>query len=62
MFLFLGGIIVIIGTLWLLENFEILPNAISNAFWPLLLIFLGICIILIPQKVRSIVKSFWFKK
>ena len=62
MFLFFGGIIAIIGILWLLDNLGILPTEFSQVFWPSLLIFLGIYIILLPQQIRSSWKSFWSKK
>lgn len=62
MFLFFGGIIIIIGILWFLDNFELLSGTVSQALWPLLLIFLGIYLILLPQRIRSSWKGFWFNK
>ena len=62
MFLFFGGIITIIGILWLFDNLGILPINFSQVLWPSLLIFLGVYIILLPSQIRSSWKDFWFKK
>ncbi len=62
MFLFLGGIIVIIGLLLFLYNFELLPGTFGQAFLPVMLIFLGIYLILLSQRIRLFWKGFWFNK
>jgi len=56
---FLGIILIIVGLLFLLRNFELLPVEIWSAFWPTLLILLGIYIISFTQRVHFFWKRLW---
>lgn len=53
----LGLIFLLLGILFLLRNLGLLPIEIWSAFWPSLLILLGIYIIFLSHKI----KVFWQK-
>lgn len=53
--LLLGLIFILLGTLFLLRNLGLLPIEIWSAFWPSLIILLGIYIVFLNYRV----KAFW---
>jgi uncharacterized membrane protein len=57
--MFLGLILILIGTIFLLRNLGLLPVEIWSVFWPSLLILLGIYLIFISQRVRTFWSRFW---
>jgi len=57
--MFFGLILILIGTLFLLQNLGLLPVGIWSIFWPSLLILLGIYFIFLSQQVRSFWQRLW---
>lgn len=59
--MFLGLVLIFIGSLFLLRNLGLLPVEIWPIFWPSLLIFSGIYLVYLFRKARASWENLWVR-